>query len=220
VSSKNIIHEKAYWDTFYKNWGIEVPSQFCVQVITDVSSESVLVEFGSGNGRDSQFMASQGYIVTAMDLSESAIETCSQRMDEHNIQHAFFTRGDVSSEQDVAAALVHARAQRKTPEAPLVAYSRFLLHSLDQEQEDAFITALDKNLLAGDKLYLEYRCTKDAELPKVFGNHYRRYVDTDRLTNLMTETLGFAIDYSITGQGMAKYKDEDPFVSRVIATKR
>ena len=220
MTSKDIIHEKEYWDTFYKTWGIEVPSQFCVQTLTDLGREYVLVEFGSGNGRDSQFMASQGYVVTAMDLSDSAIDNCNQLMTDRNIQHAFFTKGDVSSEDDVRSLLSHARSLCKDLKSPLGVYSRFLLHSLDQNQEDTFITTLDKFMSKGDKVYLEYRCTKDAELPKVFGNHYRRYVDTDRLILLMTDNLGFDIEYSITGQGMAKYKDEDPFVSRIIATKR
>jgi tellurite methyltransferase len=220
VSNKNIIHEKAYWDSFYKNWGIEVPSQFCVQMITEVDRETSIVEFGSGNGRDSQFAASQGYIVTAMDLSDSAIESCNERMAARNIKHAFFMKGDVSIDDDICSALEHARSQDKAPGASLVAYSRFLLHSLDQQQEDDFIAALDKNLKSGDRLYLEYRSTKDAEMPKVFGNHYRRYVDSENLLDSMSQELNFVIDYTITGQGMAKYKNEDPFVTRIIATKK
>jgi 2-polyprenyl-3-methyl-5-hydroxy-6-metoxy-1,4-benzoquinol methylase len=101
VTDKNIIHEKAYWDTFYDTWGLDVPSQFCVQAVTDISRGTAIVEFGSGNGRDSQYMASQGYVMTAMDLSESAIALCNEKMAAKNIHHAFFTRGDVSLESDV-----------------------------------------------------------------------------------------------------------------------
>ena len=71
---------------------------------------------------------------------------------------------------------------------------------------------------AGEKVYLEFRSKEDAELDKTFGNHYRRFVDTDKFVKSMTDK-GFKSLYGITGQGMAKYKDEDPFVSRLIFEK-
>ncbi len=112
----------------------------------------------------------------------------------------------------------HARANRRL-QVPLTAYSRFLLHALDEQQEEIFITALDRHLESGDRVYMEYRCSKDADTPKVFGQHYRRFVDSDKLLSKLSDELSFTIDYSITGQGMARYKNEDPFVTRIIATK-
>ena len=59
----------------------------------------------------------------------------------------------------------------------------------------------------------------DEVLDKVHGKgHYRRYVDTPVMMESL-KILGFDIGYHITGLGMAKYKNEDPFVSRIIATK-
>jgi len=220
VTDKNIIHEKSYWDSFYNSWGLDVPSQFCVQAVTDISRDTTIVEFGSGNGRDAQFMASQGYVVTAMDLSDSAIALCNEKMASRNIQHAFFIHGDVSLELDIVGALDHARSCSTDSESNLVAYSRFLLHSLDEEQQEKFIAALGRQLVSGDRLYLEFRSTGDADTPKVFGNHYRRYVDTEQLLLQMTNDASFDIDYTITGRGMARYKEEDPVVTRIIATRQ
>jgi tellurite methyltransferase len=220
VTNKDIIHEKSYWDEFYKNWGLDVPSQFCVQAVTDIERDVPIVEFGSGNGRDSQFMASQGYLVTAMDLSASAIQSCKDKMASRNIQHAFFMLGDVSVEADVVAALDYARTQGPNSHSTLVVYSRFLLHSLDQQQQQHYIATLGKHLIGGDRVYLEFRCTEDADKPKVFGNHYRRYVDSDALIRQMENEAHFSIDYTITGQGLARYKGEDPVVTRIIASKR
>ena len=74
-------------------------------------------------------------------------------------------------------------------------------------------------LVAGDMLYFEFRSKEDEVLDKVHGKgHYRRYVDTPVMMESL-KTLGFDIGYHITGLGMAKYKNEDPFVSRIIATK-
>mmetsp|Transcript_5813 Transcript_5813/g.5654 ORF Transcript_5813/g.5654 Transcript_5813/m.5654 type:complete len:80 (-) Transcript_5813:503-742(-) len=66
---------------------------------------------------------------------------------------------------------------------------------------------------------MEFRCELDEALPKVYGKgHYRRYVKTNDVINLM-KSMGFELEYEMTGQGMAKYKSEDPFVSRVIVVK-
>ena len=78
-------------------------------------------------------------------------------------------------------------------------------------------------MIKGDKLYMEYRCDKDEALPKVYGkDHYRRYVKTSEMVQFL-ESDGeeaFEMEYETTGQGMAKYKHEDPFVSRIIAVKK
>lgn len=220
MTEKNIIHEKAYWDSFYDTWGLDVPSQFCVQVLTDIDRTSPVVEFGSGNGRDSHYMASQGCIITAMDLSSAAIEKCRDRAAEKKIKHAFFFQGDVANEADIVSALSHGREQAPPSAQPLVAYSRFLLHALDEDQARSFIAALGDRMIGGERLYLEFRSKEDAATPKVFGNHYRRYVDTVRLVDQLTDESNFDIDYTLTGRGMARYREEDPVVSRVIATHR
>ncbi|MEH6588617.1 MAG: class I SAM-dependent methyltransferase [Halioglobus sp.] len=219
MSDKNIIHEQTYWDAFYQTWGLEVPTQFCVQTVTDLERGASIVEFGSGNGRDSQYFASQGFITTAMDLSASAIAACKEKMASRDIHHAFFRQGDVSLDEDIAATLEQGRRQLGETVVALVVYSRFLLHSLDEEQEQQFIAALARHMRTGDQLYLEFRSLGDANTPKVFGNHYRRYVDTDKLLAHMTGDNDFDVSYTITGQGMARFKAEDPVVSRIIATR-
>ena len=49
---------------------------------------------------------------------------------------------------------------------------------------------------------------------KVFGSHYRRYV---HLADFIRrgEAAGLSPDYVIEGQGMAKFRSEDPWVARV-----
>jgi hypothetical protein len=67
---------------------------------------------------------------------------------------------------------------------------------------------------------MEFRCSLDAHVEKIYKDHYRRYVDTNQLVIMMEEELEFDVTYMTTGQGMAKYKNEDPFVSRIIAKRR
>ena len=93
------------------------------------------------------------------------------------------------------------------------------MHALDEAQELKYLEALSNATKKGDTLYMEYRCSLDAPLEKEHGKgHYRRYIETKKLVELL-ESLDFSIKYEITGQGMAKYKAEDPFVSRIICER-
>ena len=58
----------------------------------------------------------------------------------------------------------------------LTLYNRFFLHSIDADQEAAFLSAVNEHTVAGDVLYMEFRCTLDADNDKVYGkDHYSSY---------------------------------------------
>jgi len=207
-----------YWDAFYKQNRGHLPSQFCVSVLTDHDPESAIVELGSGNGRDSHYFASQGRITAAMDISEQAIKSCESYAAEAAIRHSTFMQGDITNQSDLAA-LINA-ARTKIADKPITFYSRFVMHALNDEQEQDFLGHLSNEVNTGEQVFFEFRSKEDAELKKTFGGHYRRFIDTDAFVSQLTQDLGFALDYRVTGHGMAKYKDEDPVVSRVIVRKR
>lgn len=151
----------------------------------------------------------------ACDLSKDAIEKNAEK--NSSIDGLDFEVVDASAEDQVRAVVEKARTASGA--ANVTVYTRFFLHSIDQTQENQFLAALAEVLGAGDKLYFEYRCSMDEKLDKVHGKeHYRRYVDTPAMLEGLTK-LGFAVEYEMTGRGMAKYKVEDPFVSRVILRK-
>lgn len=222
MSLKDSSTEQGYWNDFYEKCVIDVPSQFCVSMLTDISKRKTVVEFGSGNGRDSLYMASIGHVLVAMDLSVEAIEKCNSSMISQGVKHAIFLHGDMSNDVDVQKALAVARGNAHADEPELVIYSRFVMHSLDDEQEKKFLTSLSGYMKPGEKLYLEFRSTEDAVTDKYYGNtnHYRRYIDTTKFVKSLSENCGFEVNYSVTGQGMARYKEEDPFISRILATKK
>jgi hypothetical protein len=109
-------------------------------------------------------------------------------------------------------------ARKKAENRNMVFYSRFVMHSLDDKQEQALLNILSENMNTDELIYFEFRSKEDENLDKHFGGHYRRYVDSDLFLNRLM-ALNFSIDYSLVGQGMAKYKEEDPFVIRIIAKK-
>ncbi len=215
--NKDIELNKSYWDNFYKSNFKHTPSQFCVCVLMELPSKTTVVELGCGNGRDSLYFASQGYAVLGMDLSVQAIASCQNTAKQMGISHTSFICGDLSVETDIAKAIAAARSM--TNGNTVVFYSRFVIHSLNDVQEEAQLVALGKHLKPRESIYFEFRTEEDATSTKHYGNHYRRYVKVENFTSLLL-AQGFAIDYKLIGRGMAKFKEEDPCVARIIAVKQ
>ena len=217
MTNTNVRTNKGYWNKFYKDLTLSVPSQFCAMVAVEIPDNATIIEFGCGNGRDSLYFASQGYKVSAMDLSEEAIAACSKSASNQKFSHSKFQVGSLDKEEDITSIFETAR-NLAGDEEEIVGYSRFVMHSINDEQEFAFMRHLGNSMLSGEKIYFEFRSFEDAKLQKTYDNHYRRFVKTEKFIEAMI-SLEFNLDYQITGQGMAKYKTEDPFVSRLIFTK-
>lgn len=218
MAVENVERNKAYWDDFYKHNHKHTPSQFCVCVLTEIDPHAVVVELGSGNGRDAHYFASQGHITLAMDLSHEAIKSCEDLARSRDIGHSTFFQGDITSRDAIRRITERARAE--SGGRSVVYYSRFVMHSVDDAQQATFLALLSEHMQPQETVYFEFRSKEDAELKKIYGGHFRRYIDTAAFTAALTDDHGFAVDYAITGRGMAKYKEEDPFVSRVIARKQ
>jgi tellurite methyltransferase len=214
----NVENNKKYWDLFYQKNHKYTPSQFCVCLLTEINPDAVIVELGSGNGRDSHYFASQGHFTVAVDLSEQAIKSCEDIAKSRNIHHSTFFQGDITNREFMHKAIEHARV--KSGGREVVFYSRFVMHSMDANQESYFLKILFDLMQMNEVVYFEFRSEEDSELKKHFSGHFRRFIETDNFKKILTNKLNFAIDYSITGRGMAKFKEEDPMVSRIIARKK
>ena len=216
--TKNIEFNKHYWNSFYGNFQRHTPTQFCVSVITDLAPGSVIVELGSGNGRDAHYFASQGFITVAMDLSSAGIDSCKEYAQSKGIHHSLFFQGDLTDEESIQQVVNEARS--RSTSGAVVFYSRFVMHSIDDEQQESFLNGLAQCVEQNDTAYFEFRSKEDADLDKHYGGHFRRYVDTKSFEQALVSIANLTPEYSITGQGMARFKEEDPFVSRIIAKRR
>ena len=107
----------------------------------------------------------------------------------------------------------------KSKSSKIVVYTRFFLHSIDDDQHKVFVDALSDSLSEGDMLYFEFRSKEDKLLEKTYEGHFRRFLDTPDFLREISG-LGFDVKYSMIGQGMAKFHGEDPYVARVIAVKK
>lgn len=208
---------ECYWDNFYKQEHKYTPSQFCVCVLSEINNGATIVEFGSGNGRDSFFFAKQGYHTIALDLSHQAILHCNSLIESQGINNLTFIQGNLTSRSSVYEIINAAREQARSGE--VVFYSRFVIHTLDAEQERIFLNNLSDSMRINELVYFEFRSKEDSKLDKHYGGHYRRFIDTEKFENTLMDKFGFDIEYSITGKGMAKFREEDPFVSRILARK-
>ena len=104
-------------------------------------------------------------------------------------------------------------------------YSRFTLHSINEKKEDRTLNWISQHL-DGGLFLLEARSLNDPMFKKGdmlsetenFTNHYRRYMDLDKFSGKL-EKLGFEILFKIEDKDLAPYKDDNPYVIRIIAKK-
>jgi SAM-dependent methyltransferase len=216
MSNVSIEKNQAYWDDFYKNDFVKIPSQFCTLVATSMEPRSTVVELGCGNGRDSQFLSSANFSVIGVDLSHQAIKVCKASSDK--TKDVQFFCGDISDK--TISQNINNLLESKRLNGEVSFYSRFVMHSINESQEKLFMQGLKDLMMPGDRVFFEFRSQEDETTKKIYENHYRRYIDTNVFMKALINFVGVEIKYSITGRGMAFYRDEDPMVSRVIAQKK
>jgi len=198
-----MINDQNYWNEFYKaNSIVHEPSSFARHVEDNYfESGKSLLELGCGNGRDAIFFAEKGKKVSALDLSSETILSLSSM----SVKNAEFFNQDFS--------------QLSNFRDFDYVYSRFTLHSIDDKTEQVVLQQLPKVLKSGGLFLLEARSLKDENLAKTFGTgHFRRYLDYDVIVDQI-ERLNFKVLEKVESQGLPPYKDEDPFLIRIVAKK-
>lgn len=198
-----------YWDRFYSTKEPMEPSNFAKYVAGAWFPKPVkLLEIGCGNGRDSVFFASLGHQVTGLDLSARAIEQCQKQC-----QSATFVRGDFS--------------RFEFDDTFDVVYSRFTLHSVDDETEKLTLANVYRHLKPGGLFVVEARSIYDelcgrgeriTDREWIYNNHYRRFLDPADFLN-HTRAAGFQPAYMLMAKGLAPWEDLDPVVIRMVLKK-
>lgn len=197
--------DESYWQEFYESGRApSFSSQFAVFVQSWMQGQRARIyEFGAGNGRDARFFHDLGHIVYASDQVASAELT-----ELAEKPRFYLIEGDVADTSTIER--VGADDVQQT-----VVYSRFFQHAIPEDVEDKMIANLRASLPPGALCFFEFRIDKDAELPKTFDGHYRRYQSAERFTERVLDA-GLVLRYSVTGQGYANYRSEDPIVGRFV----
>ena len=187
MTDRNREQRKTYWREFYRQRHSLVPSQFCALVASEIDSHSTIVDWGSGNGRDSLFFAAQGHMMMAMDLSTEAVKVGDHEARLRGLHDkVMFLQGDLSSHPDVENIVQIAR--KKNNNDALVHYSRFVLHSLEEAEEDKFLLALSKCMKQNENIFFEFRARKTSieknTIRIIFGViSIRRYFNANSKTD-------------------------------------
>ena len=204
-----------FWNSHYQKFHITEPSSFARYCVDRwITKNDLVIEIGCGNGRDGVFLFKNCDQYIGIDTSSKALEqfslqlneaepTCSAELLCVNVRDFKFK--DVSCKSG----------------GRIVLYSRFSLHSLDEETERhilrEFIRLPENSIFA-----LEARTTFDP-LSGVGTNvgknafitdHYRRFVDPRDYLSFAMENA--SLEYFALSDGCAITETEDPIVLRAV----
>jgi len=204
-------HDNKYWKEYYsKKQAPNKPSPFALDILSYIENKGTLIELGCGNGRDSIFFAKKLNInIVAIDQCEEEIEYLNNVYGSPNLS---FVESDFTN--------------YRTKSKVQTVYSRWTMHSIDESGEDRTLDWITETLKSGGRFIVEARSIQDDLYGQGqdLGNdafitdHYRRFMRIDKFIKKLTDR-GFVIIHSIESRGLARYKDDDPFIIRVVAEK-
>lgn len=202
----------AYWEDFYATKAAKVPdepSSFAQWVLEREPRPTSLLDIGSGTGRDSVWLASQGMDVLGCDYSHIAVNYATRRASDKGSPASFRVLDLYDLRQMLSAGALLARDRDVD-----AVYARFLVHALeDSGRRNLWRFARSVLSRTKGRIYLEFR-TEPTE--HEFGEHYRHFVQPELVCSEL-EAYGFGIEHCENRHGLAVYGSEDPRVCRIIA---
>lgn len=202
--------DKEYWQNYYKrNLAPTQPSSFAKFVLGSyVVGGQKLIEMGCGNGRDARFFAESGVNVTAVDQAVQHEAVISDNLE--------FRQGDFTN-------LEQSESEYDT------VYSRFTLHSVNNEGQGRTIEWAKRALKIGGFLCVEVRGQMNSLYRQgvpvdgeddayINDGHYRRFVDKASLDR-QTRAAGLYIVSSVEDTGFAPFNNEDDYFIRHISRR-
>lgn len=212
-------HNKKHWNNFYRTKEKVSQSKFSV-FIDDLLKEYInkeecfILDVGCGLGGDTLYFREKGYDAYGIDSSEEAIKKLQENY------KGFFEKVDLSEIKDLNEYISGEKIGNLIKTKNTIFYMRFLLHAIDDFTEKNLLEFIKKSSKKGDFFIAEFRTLEDKEIEKVYDDHYRRFIDDERLVNKLVNDLKFdEILYRFKGRGLSIYKDEDPFLCRLVIRK-
>lgn len=209
--------DKKYWTEYYiENSKPTGASTFAKFILNKLEKNKTLIELGCGNGRDSIYFSQNNLNVVAIDQVQCEVDFLNKNYKTNNIN---FICDDFTNLKNTKNDIVN--------EVNFdYVYSRFTFHSINEAKENRTLDWIKNNLVKGGLFLLEARSMKDPMFKQGetlsetenYTTHYRRYMDLNKIINKL-ESRNFEILFKIEDKDLAVYKDDNPYVIRIIAEK-
>ena len=209
--------DKKYWTEYYsKNSKPTKASSFAEFILPKLDENKNLIELGCGNGRDSIYFSQNNINVIAVDQVQEEINYLNEN---HYSENITFVCDDFTDLGNTKKDLI------KSTDFDYI-YSRFTFHSINEKKEDKTLDWITDNIKVGGYFLLEARSINDPMFKQGknlsesenFTTHYRRYMNLDTIIKKL-ESRNFKIIFKIEDNDLAVYKDDNPYVIRIIAEK-
>ncbi len=214
---------EAFWQAFYARHNLRNdPSPFALWCLEHyIRPGNRILELGCGNGRDSFAFLQHGLPVLAVDGCSVAIRDNLDHYEQLNSEASgqFFALNFSDLER-------LNRLASETLRQINVVFSRFVLHAIPEELEDALIDFCWQLLPPGGKMLHEFRTIRDPLM--AFGeplsanervtDHYRRFIDPEKFREKL-KAFGWNELFFVESNGLAVFGHEDPVVARVVMEK-
>lgn len=204
---------KTYWNAYYnKKKNNDKPSSFALLVSKNyLNKHSVLVDVGSGDGRDTFHLRKKAKYVYSIDESSIAVKKNTLKVKKMGIQNVTFKNLPSNDLKKINTKKIN------------FIYARFFLHAIDENNENNFLKNIKKTFKTETIIALEFRTIKDLLMKKGkkiskyerFTNHYRRFIDT-HIFEKKLQKMNFKIIYKKLGINLSKTPNDNPHLCRII----
>lgn len=208
-----------YWRRFYAAHAAGVPMQpsdFAQQMRRDHGLTGLVVDIGTGSGRDALWIAGRATSVIACDATSEAVDLVRHAARVRRHTNIDVRRVNIGLPGDLAAlstAIGQWRTANQNDDESVTLYARFLLHAIPVEIEWALVAWARSVLHVGERFLLEYRTAELDADEYVFGSHYRRPVDPAEFIQVARQA-GFSQVHTEMSRDFAVFGDERPLVAR------
>ena len=203
------------WNQILRHRRKEVPrtrSPFAVWTHGRIPPDAVVVDLGSGTGRDAGWLTRHGHRVIATDYSGAALRMSRGRMERNGA-----TDPEVWALpfNDLRAVLLAGAELARLPEPPYL-YGRGLVGCLDADARSLLWLLCAMTLRRGGSLHLEYAASRPGLWPRQIEGLVRRR-STSRLIREIRASGGHVVHVE-HGPGRDFFGRPDPHVARLEAS--
>jgi hypothetical protein len=217
--------ETEYWNNFYSNKNAPVlKSPFASWLIKKIDfTNKNIVEFGSGNGRDTFFLKNKCKKIIAFDGSDKAVNISNDKLKKKSRIKGY--RNNLVFKK-LAFTNKNIETGYKINFKVDISYSRFFIHALNSSQEKLLIKYISSIHKKGSFSAHEFRTLRDPLLKykkhnknnEVITDHYRRFIDPLKIIDLFNSHNLRTIFFE-ESKDFAIYGNDRPSVARIILIK-